>query len=219
MPIAFDSSNKYTACVSGTSCTYSFTNTAGNFIVNSSTSYTTDPGVTTMTYAGSSMTQIGSNQTLLATYQYVFYKAAAATGANNIVTTTTNSLTNGFYDHVLSYSGTHSTSPVANSIQSTVSATTSWSITPTITTTATSWAVALTASNLGRTHSAGANTIQRDGDSQGWLFDSNGIASSSPWTLNFTSASADNVLNTAFELKAPVSNITNTAFLLNFINV
>lgn len=55
--IAFDSGSKYTACVTGTSCTYSFTNTAGNFLSNGSISYSTDPGAVTMTYAGAAMTQ------------------------------------------------------------------------------------------------------------------------------------------------------------------
>jgi len=68
-------------------------------------SYTTNPGVTTMTYAGASMTQIGSNQTLGGAYDTTFYIVGATAGANSVVTTTTNALANGFAFHCNSYTG------------------------------------------------------------------------------------------------------------------
>ena len=206
MAIAFDSSNKYTACVTGTSCTYSFTNTAGDFVSNASQGYTTNPGVTSMTYGGAAMTQAGTNQheAVGDAYSYTFYKASAATGANNLTTTTTNSLTNGFYDHAVSYSGTHASTPVANVTQATTGNVGNGSIAVTITTTASSWAVwSGLGSGRGRTYTAGANTTLRSSasDGQAHTFDSGGIANSSPWTLNATiSAGTEEKYNTAFEL-------------------
>lgn len=217
MAIAFDSSNKYTACVTGTSCTYSFNNVAGNFVGNASISYTTNPGATTMTYAGASMTQAGSTQleSFNTVYGYTFYKENAATGTNNLITTTTNSLTNGFYDHAVSYSGTHASAPVANVAQAVTGNITDGSIAVTITTTASSWAVWLgLGSARSRAYTAGANTVLISGasDGQTYVFDSGGIASSSPWTLNATiSAGTEEKINTAFELVASAS--TNGSFL------
>lgn len=207
MAIAFDSGNKYTACVTGTSCTYSFTNTAGNTVINGSISYGTNPGATSMTYAGSAMTQAGSTnyESGQVVYSYTFYKASASTGTNNLVTTTTNSLTNGFYDHAVSYSGTHSSAPIANITQNTTGNVGNKSMSITISDTSNSWAVWCgLGSSRGRPYTAGSNTTMRSGASDGQVlvFDSGGIASSSPWTLNATiSAGTEESGNTAFELK------------------
>lgn len=218
--IAFDSGNKYTACVTGTSCTYSFTNTAGNFLANGSISYTTNPGTVTMTYAGAAMTQAGTTQTTGGAYSYVFYKANPATGANNIVTTTTNSLTNGFYDHVSSYSGTDTTTPVANVVQETTGDVGNDSLAVTITTTSSSWALWWLGSVYGRTYSAGANTTERTGvaDTQVGYFDSGGIASASPWTLNAViDAATEPKINTGFELKAAaVAPAVDASYIIIF---
>ena len=211
MAIAFDSSTKDAVGGAGTSHTTSFNNVAGNFMVVTSTSYTTNPGATTMTYNGVSMTQMGSNQTGGATpvYQYTFYLASPATGTNNIVTTTTNSLTNGFFDHVLSYSGVNTASPIANNSQSTTANIGDTSVAVTIGNTGSSFAVWQFGAESGRTYTAGANTVLRAGasDAQCWSFDSNGIASSSPWTLNAVIATGTEIkLLNVFELKAQISS-------------
>lgn len=206
MAIAFDSANKYTACVTGTSCTYSFNNVAGNFVGNASISYDTNPGAVSMTYAGEAMTQIGSNQatTTQVTYCYTFYKESAATGTNNLTTTTTNSLGNGFYDHAVSYSGTHASAPVANATQHVDNSNdTSDSVVVTISDTTNSWAVWLgMGDSAGRTSTAGANTVKVTGasDGQTHVFDSNGIANSNPWTLSATLNSGMYKASTGFEL-------------------
>jgi len=214
--VAQDSSNKYTACVTGTSCTYSFTNTAGNFVVNSSISYSTNPGTVTMTYAGVSMTQAGSNQSGGGAYGYTFYTtSAAATGANNLVTNTTGSLTNGFYDHVSSFSGTNATSPVEGITQSVTADISNKSL---VVTTLTDNSMAFMALNsaYGRTYSAGANTTLVVGDSQTWLFRStNVVTPAGAITLNATiSAGTEPSLLTGFGIKegstAPVSTTNNS---------
>lgn len=214
MAIALGSQNKYTACVTGTSCTYSFNNVAGDFVGNASMGYTTNPGTVSMTYAGASMTQIGSTQheAVGDAYGYSFYKAGASTGTNNLTTTTTNSLTNGFYDHAISYSGTHASAPVANVAQAVTGNVGNTSIAVTITDTTNSWAVWLgLGSARGRTYTAGANTTLRSSasDGQAYVFDSNGVANSSPWTLNATITSGtEEKYNTAFELKVAAAAST-----------
>ncbi len=206
MAIAYDSGNKYTACVTGTTCTYSFNNVAGDFVGNASIGWSTNPGAVSMTYAGASMTQAGStlHEATADAYAYTFYKASAATGTNNLTTTTTNSLTGGFYDHAISYSGTHASAPVANVTQATTGNIGNTSIAVTIGDTTNSWAVWLgLGGGRGRVYTAGANTTLRSAstDAQAFIFDSNGIANSSPWTLNATiTASTEEKYNTAFEL-------------------
>lgn len=206
MAIAYDSGNKYTACVTGTSCTYSFTNTAGNFVGNASIGWTTNPGTVSMTYGGASMTKIGStlHEATADAYVYTFYKANAATGTNNLTTTTTNSLTGGFYDHAISYSGTHASAPVANATQATTGNIGNTSIAVTIGDTSNSYAVWLgLGGGRGRAYTAGSNTTLRSAasDAQTYVFDSGGIANSSPWTLNATiSSGTEEKYNTAFEL-------------------
>lgn len=219
MDIAFDSSNKYTACVTGTSCTYSFTNTAGNFIANGSTSYSVNPGTVSMTWNGADMTQIGTPAVSTSTYGYLFYKANAETGTHNIVTNTSGSLTNGFYDHVLSYSGTHSVVPVANAGTSAATGdvgNTSQAIT--VTTPASSWAVDfMLACSNGRAYTAGANTTKRSGasDAQAHVFDTGGIANTSPWTLNMTiTVGTENKIHKYFELLVDQPSTDNTFQIL-----
>lgn len=207
--VAQDSAAAYTACVTGTSCTYSFTNTAGTTVVNASISYSTTPGTVTMTYAGSSMTQAGTTQTLTdsgySTYQYVFYTTAtAATGANNIVTNTTTSLTNGFYDHVTSFSGTNASSPVESVTQSTTGniGNKSITVTPTTDNTMIYWAVA---SHYSRVYTAGSNTtkVTASSDGQTHTFRStNVVTPAAGLTLNAViSAGTEPVENTAFAIK------------------
>ncbi len=207
--VAQDSANKYTACVSGTSCTYSFTNTAGNLVVNSSLSYTTNPGTVTMSYAGVSMTQVGSTQVVTdsgySSYQYVFYTtSAAATGANNLVTNTTGSLTNGFYDHAVSFSGANASDPIEGITQTTTGVISNKSVTVTSTTdnTMAYWSLG---SHYGRAYSAGSNTTLISGasDSQEWSFRStNLISPAGSVTLNATiSVGVEPSEITAFAIK------------------
>ncbi len=188
--IAFDTEANYTACVTGTSCTYSFTVTGSNtFLFCNSTSYATNPGAVTMTYGGVSMTQIGSTQNVVSDYSYAFYLVNPATGANNLVNTTGTSLTNGFYTHCESYTGVGGTD---GTNQSTGTSVTTKACTVTTTFDNNEWLIGGVSSYFGRGYTAGASTIVRGGDSQGWVGDSNGTVAVGSNTLTFNTASADN---------------------------
>lgn len=207
--IAYDTSAEYTACVTGTSCTYSYTIGAvtNPFLYFTSISFATDPGVVTATYNGVSMTQVGTNQNVLTGYAYTFYAKGPATGTHNLVTTTSNSLTNGFYDHVASYGGVDQTIPVDGTpVQHTITAQSGDSITVTTTSSSNdSWVVGTWMSVPGRAYTAGAGTVKRIGDSQGSMMDSNqGVNPSGPYTLNVT-MTLDTAMTTAFAIRTPAS--------------
>lgn len=218
--IAFDSGNKYTACVTGTSCTYSFTNAAGTVVIADTTDFgnpPVNPGATTMTYGGNAMTSMSGGTAQFGTqppgaYHESFYLTSAPTGANNLVITTTGSMTNGFYAHAISYSGAGS---VRNITTQTTGNIGNDSCSVTIGDTSSSWAVWHGITGIaGRVYSAGANTTARSGasDSQTYVWDSGGIANTSPWVLNATiSASTEVKVDTCFELvvASTVINTTN----------
>ena len=209
---------KYTACVTGTSCTYSFTNNSGNLVIADTTDFgnpPVNPGATTMTYGGNAMTSMSGGTAQFGTqppgaYHETFYLVNAPTGANNLVITTTGSMTNGFYAHAISYSG-------AGSIRNITTQTTgnigSDSCSVTIGDTTNSWAGWFGITGIaGRTYSAGANTTNRAGadDSQTHVYDSGGIANSSPWTMNATiSVGTEVKVDTCFEI-VMASTVVNT---------
>jgi len=205
--IVLGSENVYAPCggsATGITATCSFNNVAGNFVAFNMVSYTTDPGVATATYNGVSMTQLGSNQGGGSAYMVAFYLESAPTGANNLVINTTNSLTNGYYSHAVSYSGTALTAAVANVTQQITGNIGNDSIATTVGDTANSFVVWFLGSTVGRTYTAGVDTrkLTSASDSQGTTFDSNGIASADPWTLNATIAGGTEIkLDTSFELK------------------
>ena len=209
--IAFDSGNKYTACVTGTSCTYSFTNTAGSVVIADTTDFgnpPVNPGATTMTYGGNAMTSMSGGTAQFGTqppgaYHESFYLASAPIRANNLVITTTGSMTNGFYAHAVSYSGAGT---VRNITTQTTGNIGDDSCSVTIGTTASSWAGWLGITGIAtRTYSPGANTTNRASadDGQTHVYDSGGIANSSPWVMNATiSAGTEVKVDTCFEITA-----------------
>lgn len=173
--------------------------------------YTSNPGATTMTYNGASMTEIGSQQAASASWMDSYYATAPATGAHNIVITTTNNQTNGFYAHCASYDGVVQSSPVEGSSQSVSANTGNKSIT-TGTITTTDWAVAFLGSDLGRAYTAGAGTTQRTTDAQGGVYDSNAAAGATTYTLNMTITSGTEASElTAFGIKPFVAAASTAA--------
>jgi hypothetical protein len=206
--IGADTAASYTACVTGTTCYYSFTVTGSNpFLACMTSNYTTSPGTVTMQYASTSMTEIGSQQTNNTGSNNftsdTFYLAAPPTGTHNLVITTTNSMTNGFYVHCASYTGVNQTSPIDTSTQHNTTYPASGD-SATITTTAdNSFVVGFWGDLGGRTHSAGSGTTQRTSDGQGAVEDGGGAVSpAGSKTISITDNAATGYTLTAFGLKA-----------------
>lgn len=111
--IARDSSLGDQVTGSATSLTYSFTNTAGNLLIITCQGVFTSgaSNITGVTYAGTAMTMIGgydgSGGSGYNRYTYQFYLLAPATGANNVVVSSSPA---GFIDcNTESYSGVKQT--------------------------------------------------------------------------------------------------------------
>lgn len=197
--IAYDTAQSYTACVTGTSCTYSYTVTGSNMLlVCMNMNYGTLPGTTTMSYNGQAMIPVGTQQynntgSNNATMD-TFYVTGATPGAHNLVISTTNSMTNGFYAHCASYTGVKQTAPIDVSTQHNTTYPNSYSDSLSLTTvTDKDWIVGLWADVAGRAHTAGANTVVRTTDSQGAVADGN-----APVTPPGSSTITINTSNTGF---------------------
>lgn len=191
--IAFGNAKNDLSCnaAGGTSCTFSYTTSGSNIaLICNMVSYGSNPGASTMTYAGASMTQIGSNQNFGGTvYEFAFYIINAASGVNNVVTNTTNNISNGFAFHCASYTGVGGTDGTTQHTSSTVT-TDSVTLTSTI---INDWLIGTLSSGSGRTWNAGANTTNRTFDSQGGIYDSNSDLSIGSHTINMIiAAGSDN---------------------------
>ena len=102
MPIALDAGTGRNLAVAANSLTYSHTCTGSNglLLVHATTNTTDD--VTGITYAGAAMTQVTKIQTPSGRWNYLFYKLGPATGANNVVISTSDTP-----DLILSYSASY----------------------------------------------------------------------------------------------------------------
>jgi hypothetical protein len=207
--IAYDNAAQYTACVTGTSCTYSYTVTGTNtFLACMNINYNTPAGTTTMTYNGVPMTHLGAQQVDSTSPDTstmdTFYLAGATTGTHDIVITTANSMTNGFYAHCASYTGVDQLSPISTSTQHITPYPTTNSDSAMITTTYNNeWVVGFWGDHAGRTHSAGSNTTQRIQDGQGAVEDSGGpVVTPSSKTITVTTDANTGLTLTAFGLKS-----------------
>lgn len=178
--IAFDNVVQYTSCVTGTSCTYSYTVTGSNtFLACSNLNYNTPAGATSMTYGGVPMTHLGVQQVDSTSPDTstmdTFYLAGAATGTHDIVITTANNMTNGFYAHCASYTGVDQLSPVSTFTQHIKPYATINSDSALINTLYNNeWVVGFWGDHAGRAYTPGSGTTQRITDSQGAVEDSGG---------------------------------------------
>jgi predicted alpha/beta hydrolase len=213
--ITSDTGAAYTACVSGTTCSYSYTVGAitDPLLVCSNSNFNdADPGAVTMTYGGVSMTQIGSNQSKTSvpgtSYMQTFYLAGAATGTHTLAITTTNSQSNGFYAHCVSYGGVNQSTPIeAYTQQVDVNVAVNTDIPATVTTlTDGAWVGMMATDVYARTVVAGASTTKITGcsDAQADCFDTNGpVSPAGNRTLNvkYTNGTLDSFIITAYAIK------------------
>lgn len=176
MAIAFDAQASSTG--SGTTLTYSHTCTGSNLIliVGIQTYLASAGGITisSVTYNGVAMTSFGTLQrTLNAEYQYMYYLVAPATGAHNIVITTTTAM-----DYIggssASYTGANQTGLPDS--YTTYAAQTSTAVTTTTTTIANNcWLMGFYVSDGGGGWTAGTNTTGRATAGNAQFFDSNSV--------------------------------------------
>jgi len=188
MAIAFDSGGTVgTLNNPVTSITYSFTNTAGDFL---SVGVLTIAGksITGVTYNGVSMTKIGGiasfgNQPLNIE---LWGLSSPATGAHNVVVSMTPS--GPIYSTAMSHSGTK-TSGQPDSFNTGYNASNVSSLAVSTTVVDSNcWLIGLATGDNGNNPSAGSGTTQRSTiavDSYMALFDSNGTVGTGPQTLNF----------------------------------
>jgi len=172
MAITLDATAQGTG-VTDTSLTWAHTCTGDNLALWVACGIPTADAITGVTYAGAAMSLVGTALLYSTRYIYLFYKAGPATGANNVVVSSSAS-------HILrgvsaSYTGVRQTGiPDANSTtQGSIAA--GASITGTITTVADNCWTIMAGAMTGSPLNAGASTTERvtapeDGLS---LFDSN----------------------------------------------
>lgn len=172
MAIAFDASAKATA-VTATSVTWSHTCTGDNRILFVAVGVPTADTITGVTYNSVAMTLIDKKQMGADRFFYLWYLVAPATGANNIVATSSNSQI--LRAASASYTGASQTgvpdASTTNNVEGTLSITTS------VTTVAdNSWLVMVARNSGAEDITAGASTTLRtliDPDTSEAIFDSN----------------------------------------------
>lgn len=144
--------------------------------------------VTGVTYNGVAMTQLAKKQdTSFNSWQYIYFLAAPASGANNVVVSLSSNAAGSLMN--VSYTGVSATQPDSSN---TNGATTSGSGTPfTLTTTVVAsncWLLAITKDSSGGS-AAGSGTTRRTSLSSGGgdqIWDSNGTVGTGSKTLNMT---------------------------------
>ena len=219
--IARDSSLGAQITGSATSLTYSFTNTAGNLLILSCQGALTNvaSNITGATYNAVSMTKLGgydgSGGSGYNRYNYIFYLISPATGANNVVVSSSPA---GFIDcYTQSYSGVKTT---GNPFQTDSGryAGTNASITFSPTTGTGRWAIfsimSRSSQDAGCFASASASVASADyvtnpAASMVGVFDSNGTTGSS-YTFGFSGCtqSATNGFMYTFDPAASASSVS-----------
>lgn len=196
MAIALDSALGTTTRTTGTSKTQAFNNVAGTYLVAGVTVSNISDAITSVTYAGASMTRmVAASNTGNSAVLYAL--ASPATGSNNIVITL--SASRDIDMGAASYTGTSLTGQPDATTTATVSSGTS--ITETLTTLADNcWVVGTCGNQRGMTASTGC-TLRSGVVGGGIYFDSNGAvtpAGSYSMTQTMSSGSAAGVSMSLF---------------------
>ena len=217
MAIAFDSGNTTTGHVlgSGTADSWSFTNTAGNFMVLHMLTNTTAASFT-VTYNGVAMSKLGASITNGTLQSQCYYLVNPATGANTVSMSWTGA--SYCYSTAASYSGVNTASPIdSNSSNTSASATT---LTASTTVGGSNcWTVTTAMGGNGNNPSAGAGTTLRSLialDSFVGILDSNGTVGTGLQSLiaNFSPAQAINMIIFSIAPAASASSSGNNFFVI-----
>lgn len=193
--IAFDATSS-AAFVNSTSVTWSHTCTGSDLILFAGPyqNNVTDT-LTGVTYAAAAMTFVNVAVATVPAqgHQYIYYKAAPATGANNIVATS--SLSTAMAGISSSYSGVHQSSPIDSNNSNFTSPTTS--ISTTVTVVATSWILVIGRSDNGgeSNDTAGYSTRLDSTATNTILFDSNALVATGANVVTMGGASGNQWIN------------------------
>ncbi len=214
MAIAFDSASG--ANITGTSLTFSHTCSGSDraLLVH----YVTDASgdaVTGITYAGVPMTFIGRVQSPSGRWTGLYYLAAPATGANNIVVT--NSASSYTEANAASYTGVKQTgNPEASATNTGAGAT---SVTGSVTTLSDNAWLVMGGNASAGSHAAGTGTTRRNITLVGAIFDSNGAKTpTGSYSLQQTHASTNaSVYIVSLEPSGASESITVTSPVTKFV--
>lgn len=216
MAIAFDVATAGGSSTVGTTLTFAHTCTGTDRILfvmatgdNVASSATDD--ITGVTYAGAAMTFINKTFVAADRYRYLFYLIAPATGANNVVITSSTS--GGFKSgNASSYTGVkQSAQPDANVVNQTTGTT----VTMTLTTIADNCWTVLSAGAGGANAAAGTGSTLRADSTASQMFDSNGAktpAGSTSMTVNTSDALSHPIMGVMASFSPSVAVSTNSAF-------
>ena len=175
MAIAFDNSTGQSITNPGSTHTFSHTCSGSDRILFVLAWHSTGDYITGVTYAGTPMTQLKKVSSNGTNWIYMYYLVAPATGANNVVITS--SVSNGaILGMSASYTGVDQSSPIDVSTSETTASSTS--VTTSLTTTTDNcWTIAMYRENAGRAMTGDANTTIRSDTDPGkgvHIGDSNG---------------------------------------------
>ncbi len=217
MAIAFNSPSGGTSGsnnTSSTSLTYAFNNVAGSYVTVGVFNVVAD-GTPTVTYAGTSMTQIATVNFTATRKLTVFGLSSPATGSNNVVITQTG--TTFLYSTAMSHSGTNTTGQ-PDSFNTASGSGTTLACTTTVVS-SNCWLVGYAVGDNGNNPGAGANTLLRTvigTDKFIGGLDSNTTVGTGSQTLNFTMSVSQNIGAIVFSIK-PVAASTSNSNFFNFM--
>ncbi len=216
-PISFGGVAYHSSCVTGTSCTYPVSVAGSNpFLTCQVLNYDSAPGTVIMTYNGVNMTEIGHQQAAVEAFSNshvwtdVFYIAAPPTGTHDLILSSTNEASNGFYTTCGYYNGVAQSSPIDINVTQHVDSQTIYLTDSTSVDSVhnNNWAVAWWSTATGGSFDSGnASTSLRAGNSStlltpGSALVDSGTAVSPPGTWLFTVAvhSNERMPSTAFTI-------------------
>lgn len=190
MGIAFDAKTNTSVTGTASPLTFSHTCTGTDRILFVCAAVNTGTTVSSMTYAGSSMTLVGSVTDSAGPVTYLYYIVNPASGANNVVVTASATI---YTTTAVSYTGAAQSGQLDASGTTAGSTTTSYTSTATVNT-SNSWMVACSRTGSGFTLTAGANTVVRQQPDAvilgaGAFWDSGADLATGSRSLNVTSTS------------------------------
>jgi hypothetical protein len=207
----------------GTTFTYSFTNTAGTLLVCSvsvADGGAPDITVSGVTYSGAALTKFNEQRTVAANsaYNYLWFLLSPASGANNIVITTSGTPVGAGHiiSGCISFTGNHLTTPLINSTTKTATGTPttdSLDVTNTI------------SGNIVLCSNATGETINSHTQTESWLKNVNNqtpannnvlMRAGGGGTVNFsvTTAAGDHHTFVAAEVQAPPSGNSMSYYMM-----
>jgi len=217
MAIAYDNYLGYQSPGTPSSVTQSFTTSGSNraLLVGIHIEDVSDT-ISGVTYAGVSMTEVPIGNTSFAggggrtERIYLYYLAAPASGANDIVASATGTISNAFDLYAISYTGVNQTTPVDDSEKnSTTGTTVSPSPAPTSTVSG-DWAVSFVRSNAGSITN-GTNYTGRGADTSIEMGDSNAsVGGAGSITVSAGAPSGSIMIITALIMESGASSSIKT---------